>query len=309
MHVKQRVERALMLIFSACMIESGYAQSPETQNATEAKTEIDLGRTGKSDRDSIISLPSYLSSQSKFQGVNDVSKDFSTGQAKNFSTGQANDFSSTGLLEKNSATVNAKFNENHPQLGFYAYSKESVYLNLIDSRSATAGFYLKYYKLRFDVLLTANKYLGANNNPTANNFLTANNNLTAGTYAPTITNQFGLSGILQYDFSPNWSAAVWGSYYNVNPYYSMAALPFIQTSSYGGFLQYKGDKAGIKLGAQSYYDAFLRQWRTEPIVTPSINISKKVKLEFPVGSLIQQSLERAILQSRGNGPIIPPQRP
>lgn len=169
-------------------------------------------------------------------------------------------------------------------LGLYAASSENLYLNLL--RTNGAGFSLGYQNAGLTVRagLVANRYETRN-----------------------VTTQFGVNGFLEYNISPQWSVALFGSIYNNNPYFSMATYPFVETSSYGGWIRYQGERWGMKLGTRRYYDAFQHQWKMEPIVTPSVKLGKKFVLELPVGPLVQKSVEKLLNVNRGNGPIIMPE--
>lgn len=148
------------------------------------------------------------------------------------------------------------------------FSDESVYRTLLARRTAALALIYRSGSLHFGTRLSDTRYETAN-----------------------ATTQLGISGFVEYDFSPNWSVYVWGTFYDRNPYFSMAAFPFVETSSYGGWVEYDGKKTGIKLGVQRYYDSFQRQWKMEPIITPRIKIGKKIILELPVGPLVQKSAE------------------
>lgn len=121
-----------------------------------------------------------------------------------------------------------------------------------------------------------------------------------------ITTQLGINGFLEYKISRHWSLAVYGTIYDFNPYFSMATFPFIETTSYGGWIKYEGEKMGVKLGARRYYDAFQKQWKMEPIITPSIKIGKKMYFELPVGPLVQRSMEKLLKRQTNNSPVITP---
>ena len=168
-------------------------------------------------------------------------------------------------------------------LGLYAISSENSYINLLKSRNA--AFMLNYHVDNFyiETGIIANQYE------------------TRGT-----TTQLGINSFLEYKFSQQWSLAVYGTIYNNNPYFSMATYPFVETSSYGGWIKYQGDKVGMKLGIRKYYDAFQKQWKMEPIITPSFKISKKVLLELPVGPAVQKYMERLFKSRTNNSPIITP---
>lgn len=193
----------------------------------------------------------------------------------------------TEFYYKNDFTNSHNSSENElwevGNLGLSAVSSEDTYINLLKSRSA--AFMLNYRNGNFSIKagLVANQYA------------------TLGT-----TTQLGINGILEYKISPHWSLAAFGTIYNSNPYFSMATFPFVATSSYGGWIKYEGGKMGVKLGARRYYDAFQRQWKTEPIVTPSVKIGKKMVFELPVGPLVQEAMEKLLRKGTPNGPIIMP---
>lgn len=87
-------------------------------------------------------------------------------------------------------------------------------------------------------------------------------------------NQFSVNGAMTYEFSPNFSASVYGRYVTNQFYYSMAAFPYIGTSSYGGFFSIHNGDTGLDLGVNRYYDPFARRWRTDPIVRPKFKVGK-----------------------------------
>lgn len=106
---------------------------------------------------------------------------------------------------------------------------------------------------------------------------------------------YGIGGSVSYTFNDNLSATVFGQYYN-SFYHSMAAMPYIGTSSYGGYMTWTGGRAEIDLGAERRYDPFSRSWYVSPIVTPKIKINNKVKFGFPVGELVRTILERTVFK-------------
>ena len=63
---------------------------------------------------------------------------------------------------------------------------------------------------------------------------------------------------------------------------------------------------GVKLGARRYYDTFQKQWKMEPIITPSIKIGEKINFELPVGPLVQKSMEKLFKRQKNNSPMIMP---
>lgn len=118
---------------------------------------------------------------------------------------------------------------------------------------------------------------------------------------------YGINGAITYNFNSNISATIFGQYYNNNPYYSMAAMPYIGTSRFGGFFTLQGETLGIDLGVQRYYDTYARRWTTSPIITPKIKFNNNFTLALPVGELVKDILDDYIFNSKkNNGPMIMP---
>ncbi len=179
--------------------------------------------------------------------------------------------------------LNNKNGFNLSNYNISATSTENHYPSLLYSNSASLAYAINGYNLSLTTRIIANRY-----------------------ETNQVTEQFGISGCLEYRLSPNWSMAIWGTLYNRNPYFSLATYPFVETSSYGSWIKYEQEKFSIKLGAQRVYDSFRRQWRTEPIVTPSIKFGKKFVMDLPLGPLIQRSMEKILKKNRNNGPMIMP---
>ena len=74
----------------------------------------------------------------------------------------------------------------------------------------------------------------------------------------------------------------------------MAAMPYMGSSAYGGYVSYMGETLGIDLGVERVYDPYLRRWTTVPIVTPAINFGRGVVVRLPVGWLVKDVLDRAV---------------
>lgn len=185
------------------------------------------------------------------------------------------------LPNKYNLLKNSAFGKKH--LGLYAVSTENSYINLLKTKSI--AFLFNYQ----------------------NDFFCIKTSFIANQYETRhVTTQFGINVFGEYKFSPQWSLAILGTIYNHNPYFSMATLPFIEATSYGGWVKYEGETLGIKLGARKYYDSFQKQWRIEPIITPSMKLSKKIILELPVGPLVHKSMEKLLKKNPNNSPIIIP---
>lgn len=125
--------------------------------------------------------------------------------------------------------------------------------------------------------------------------------LTGGTY-------YTFAGSMTYRFSDNVSATVFGRYSTNRSFYSMASMPYLGTSGYGGYLTFMGETVGMDVGVERYYDTFARRWVTSPIITPKVRFSDKFTLAVPVGPLVRDLLEDAIYgKKQRGGPIIMPE--
>lgn len=177
--------------------------------------------------------------------------------------------------------------------GLYGNSGEMPMTGLLYKRSAVVFAVQHTGNFTFTAGLSAGKYA-----------LPADGRLTAlGLGA--VQNQFGVGGSMTYDFSPNLSATVFGQYVSNPFYYSMAAFPFVPTSSYGGYLTLHNDKVGIDLGVNRRYDPFSHRWITDPIVRPSFKLGK-MKMEIDTGPLIKESILKLMGRKPRPGAIIAP---
>lgn len=112
---------------------------------------------------------------------------------------------------------------------------------------------------------------------------------------------YTVSGALNYRFSDNWSATVFGRYVSSSPFYSMAAMPYMGTSGYGGYVSYMGGTLGVDLGVERFYDPFARRWVTSPIITPKVRVAEKFTIELPVGWMVKELLDNAVHNKRRRG--------
>src|SRR5574344_265526 len=177
----------------------------------------------------------------------------------------------------------------------YGNSEDVSMATLMRMQGAELNAVQRYGNFTFSLTLSANRY----------NF-PANNRLEMG---KTISqqNQFGIGGSIQYDFNENVSATVYGHYISNPFYYSMAAFPYISTSSYGGYFTLHNGDTGIDMGGNNYYDPFARRWQTDPIIRPKFKIGK-VKMDIDLGPMVKEGMLRLIGRSRNQGPIIMPAR-
>lgn len=115
--------------------------------------------------------------------------------------------------------------------------------------------------------------------------------------------QYGVNMQLEYRMSDVMSVVAFGQYYNNVPFVTMANYPFINTSRYGGYVSLTGDRVGIDLGAQRYFDPVSRQWETVPIITPKFKVNDNLSIGVSVGGMVKNGVER---MSQRNQPLPPP---
>ena len=113
-----------------------------------------------------------------------------------------------------------------------------------------------------------------------------------------IISQYGISGQIVYSFNPNLSATIFGTYYNTNPFISMAAFPFVPTTSYGGYMTVSSNRFYVNLGVERRYNPFEHKMQTVPIIIPAFKVSKNVIVELPLGDLTKHLVEDVVVKNR-----------
>ena len=177
---------------------------------------------------------------------------------------------------------------------FFGSSGYNDYPFLLTNRNATLGVSRTFGQVSVYAMVSAGNYVSP-----------------GGPFAPmTSINQFGVGGRLVYTVSDYASIVLFGQFYNTQPFFSMAAYPFVNTSRYGGYLDLTGDRFGIEMGAQRYFDPFTNRWEVAPIINPKVRVGDKVFITLPVGGLVKSGMEKAALKKNGPpSPPPPPQRP
>lgn len=118
---------------------------------------------------------------------------------------------------------------------------------------------------------------------------------------------FNYGAQMRYAFNGGTSLTLFGNYSTNRNFYSMAAMPYMGSTGYGGYVTFMGESIGVDLGVRREYNVFSRQWRTVPIVTPKVRFSRSVMFELPVGDLIGEMLDNAVHKnSPRTGPMIAP---
>lgn len=149
------------------------------------------------------------------------------------------------------------------------------YIGLMDVQSVSGGVQYSLGGMTVQGALAANRYL----------------------YYGRVFTQYGVSGQLSYSFNPNLALTVFGTYYNTNPFFSMATFPFVPTTSYGGYMTVGNRSFYVNLGVERRFNAFEHKMETVPIVTPAFKISNKVTIELPLGDLTKHLIEEILIKS------------
>lgn len=149
------------------------------------------------------------------------------------------------------------------------------YIGLMDVQSVSGGVQYSLGGMTVQGALAANRYL----------------------YYGRVFTQYGVSGQLSYSFNPNLALTVFGTYYNMNPFFSMAAFPFVPTTSYGGYMTVGNRSFYVNLGVERRFNAFEHKMETVPIITPAFKISNKVTIELPLGDLTRHIVEEILIKS------------
>lgn len=149
------------------------------------------------------------------------------------------------------------------------------YIGLMDVQSVSGGVQYSLGAMTMQGALAANRYL----------------------YYGRVFTQYGVSGQLSYCFNPNLALTIFGTYYNTNPFFSMAAFPFVPTTSYGGYMTVGNRSFYVNLGVERRFNAFEHKMETVPIITPAFKISNKVTIELPLGDLTRHIVEEILIKS------------
>ena len=84
-------------------------------------------------------------------------------------------------------------------------------------------------------------------------------------------NDYGVFGNASFRLNDRLSLNAFGQYYFNQQFHSVASMPFLGGSSYGGTLGWRAsDNFSLDVGARRIYDPYTGQWRTLPIVQPTI---------------------------------------
>lgn len=104
-------------------------------------------------------------------------------------------------------------------------------------------------------------------------------------------NDYGVFGSANFRLSDRLSLNAFGQYYVNQRYHSVAAMPFVGSTSYGGTLGWKAsDSFSLDVGARRLYDPYTGQWRTLPVIQPTFKLLG-APISIDAGPLIYQVLD------------------
>lgn len=161
-------------------------------------------------------------------------------------------------------------------LKFTAVGTYRSYIGLMDVQSVSGNMQYSFGAINMQSGLIANRYH----------------------FYRGIISQYGISGQIVYRFNPNLSTTIFGTYYNTNPFISMAAFPFVPTTSYGGYMTVGNNSFYMNLGVERRYNTFEHKMETVPIISPAFKISNKVTIELPLGDLVKHVVEDVVMKNR-----------
>ena len=104
-------------------------------------------------------------------------------------------------------------------------------------------------------------------------------------------NDYGVFANASFRLNNRLSINAFGQHYFIQRYHSVAAMPFLGGSSYGGTLGWRAtNNFSLDVGARRIYDPYTGTWRTLPVVQPTINLFG-APISFDAGPLIYQVLD------------------
>ena len=104
-------------------------------------------------------------------------------------------------------------------------------------------------------------------------------------------NDYGVFGNASFRLNDRLSLNAFGQHYVNQQYHSVAAMPLLGSSSYGGTLGWRAsDNFSLDVGARRIYDPYTGTWRTLPVVQPTLNLFG-APISFDAGPLIYQMLD------------------
>ena len=113
-------------------------------------------------------------------------------------------------------------------------------------------------------------------------------------------NDYGVFGNASFRINDRLSLNAFGQYYVNQQFHSVAAMPFLGSSSYGGTLGWRAsDNFTLDMGVRRIYDPYTGQWRTLPVVQPTFKLFG-APISIDAGPWIYQALDYIFGGSKKN---------
>ena len=113
-------------------------------------------------------------------------------------------------------------------------------------------------------------------------------------------NDYGVFGNASFRLSDRFSLNAFGQHYVNQRYHSVASMPLLGNSSYGGTLGWRAsDLFSLDMGVRRIFDPYTGQWRTLPVVQPTFNLFG-APISFDAGPLIYQILDYMLGSGKNN---------
>ena len=113
-------------------------------------------------------------------------------------------------------------------------------------------------------------------------------------------NDYGVFGNASFRLNDRFSVNAFAQYYVNQRFHSVAVMPFLSSSSYGGTLAWRAsDNFSLDVGARRLYDPYTGRWHTLPVVQPTITLLG-APISFDAGPLIYRLLDGLFGKGRKN---------
>ncbi|MGM9699512.1 MAG: hypothetical protein ACI3Y0_12865 [Prevotella sp.] len=102
--------------------------------------------------------------------------------------------------------------------------------------------------------------------------------------------QYGVSGLLTYDFNRSLSLTAFGAFYDHTIHTGPALIPYVNSNVYGGYATIMfTDNFGADIGVKRYINPMTGRWNTDPIVSPFLKRGKQ-KWNIDLGGLLRDAI-------------------
>ena len=126
-----------------------------------------------------------------------------------------------------------------------------------------------------------------------------------------IQTRYGVGGTVDYRLSKAISLHAFGYYYPNSSMISPAVNPYLGTTNYGGYADFRISKNfGVDTGVRRYLNPMTGQWVTDPIVSPYIKFNNGQKFGFDFGHILKNVIWGNQDRMMPRGPVrMPPPQP